>query len=419
MNVAVLLVLSLTPELEGALGQRAPCYECEVYKDQHPQSRPYQEIRSHCSYPCECGPRPPSCPAGVSLVRDGCGCCAVCARQQGDACDGTALCDERRGLVCQYPHRTASTGVCQAIKGLPCTVYNRTYDNGETFLLDCRTQCACQNGTYACASLCPQESISPQGACHHPRLVEVPGQCCREWLCDSDQAERPPDCRPQQFSRWSECSARCGLGESRRASTLSPQCRPSNETRLCQQRPCAPAPMPPPLPPRTHHHIRRGHECKATLRSRSAVRLRVGPCRSRRRFRPRACAGGGWGGAGGGCAGRRCRPLLSTTLHVDFRCPLELGAEPPGVPVAAAVMALVRPGDDLWADDDHEADEEANEAEEGGFGAPQDTITLPVQWILKCVCTPLSESEPADAEGAGGGGGGEVLLHRVHRTAAP
>ena len=31
-----------------------------------------------------------------------------------------------------------------AIKGLPCTVYNRTYDNGETFLLDCRTQCACQ-----------------------------------------------------------------------------------------------------------------------------------------------------------------------------------------------------------------------------------------------------------------------------------
>ena len=42
-----------------------------------------------------------------------------------------------------------------------------------------------QNGTYACASLCPQEYISPQGSCRHPRLVEVPGQCCREWMCDS------------------------------------------------------------------------------------------------------------------------------------------------------------------------------------------------------------------------------------------
>jgi hypothetical protein len=42
-----------------------------------------------------------------------------------------------------------------------------------------------QNGTYACASLCPQEYISPQGSCRHPRLVELPGQCCREWMCDS------------------------------------------------------------------------------------------------------------------------------------------------------------------------------------------------------------------------------------------
>lgn len=30
------------------------------------------------------------------------------------------------------------------VKGLPCTVYNKTYDNGETFRLDCRTQCTCQ-----------------------------------------------------------------------------------------------------------------------------------------------------------------------------------------------------------------------------------------------------------------------------------
>ncbi|XP_021941997.1 WNT1-inducible-signaling pathway protein 1-like, partial [Zootermopsis nevadensis] len=141
---AALIMMSVLPEVERAWGQRAPCYECEVYKDSHPQSRPYEEIRSHCSYPCECPSRQPACPEGVSVVRDGCGCCAICARQQGEPCDGTTLCDEKRGLVCQYPHHAAVKGVCQAIKGLPCRVYNKTYDNGETFLLDCRTQCACQ-----------------------------------------------------------------------------------------------------------------------------------------------------------------------------------------------------------------------------------------------------------------------------------
>lgn len=73
----------------------------------------FPQIRSHCSYPCECPSRQPACPEGVSVVRDGCGCCAICARQQGEPCDGTTLCDEKRGLVCQYPHHAAVKGVCQ------------------------------------------------------------------------------------------------------------------------------------------------------------------------------------------------------------------------------------------------------------------------------------------------------------------
>ncbi|KAL1131108.1 hypothetical protein AAG570_012345 [Ranatra chinensis] len=48
-----------------------------------------------------------------------------------------------------------------------------------------------EDGRYACASLCPKENIAPLGnSCRHPRLVEVPGQCCREWMCDSGSGRR-------------------------------------------------------------------------------------------------------------------------------------------------------------------------------------------------------------------------------------
>lgn len=41
METAVLLLLLVTL-LEG---QRAPCYQCEDYKGDHPQSSPYSEVR--------------------------------------------------------------------------------------------------------------------------------------------------------------------------------------------------------------------------------------------------------------------------------------------------------------------------------------------------------------------------------------
>ncbi|KAG8231502.1 hypothetical protein J437_LFUL007662 [Ladona fulva] len=72
-------------------------------------------IRSHCTYPCEC-PSSGSvkCPPGVSVVRDGCGCCEVCSRQRGESCDGSVSCDPRKGLVCQFPTDSPTgAGVCQ------------------------------------------------------------------------------------------------------------------------------------------------------------------------------------------------------------------------------------------------------------------------------------------------------------------
>ncbi|ROT69570.1 putative protein CYR61, partial [Penaeus vannamei] len=95
------------------------------------------------------------------------------------------------------------------------------------------------NATYACVSLCPGESLPPSAQCHHPHLVAVPGQCCREWMCDTvpGKSVGPPSCR-RVSGRWSPCSHTCGAGVSVRWTTDNASCQTINETRLCQLRPC-------------------------------------------------------------------------------------------------------------------------------------------------------------------------------------
>ncbi|XP_071527857.1 uncharacterized protein [Panulirus ornatus] len=184
--------------LQGAFCQRAPCYQCEMYKESHPRSSFYTAIRAHCVYPCECGTMP-ECHPGVPVLRDGCGCCWRCAKQEGEPCDGPSLCDSSRNLTCVYSTNQDLTGTCQEERPAKCIVNNRTYDNGESFTLDCRTQCTCQNGTYACVSLCPSENILPSAQCHNPHLVTVPGQCCREWMCDTAPGQWMCDTAPGQW----------------------------------------------------------------------------------------------------------------------------------------------------------------------------------------------------------------------------
>ncbi|XP_071444275.1 uncharacterized protein [Hetaerina americana] len=390
IGVSYLLLLGLA---SCAGTQNVPCPECDSNTDVPPDTDPFTQIRSHCTYPCECPPPGAlECPQNVSVVRDGCGCCEVCARQRGEPCDGNALCDPRKGLVCEFPpDKPSGPGVCEVIKGLPCIVFNKTYDNGESFLLDCRTQCTCQNGTYACASLCPQENISPRGAsCLHPRLVEVPGQCCREWMCDSSNVPRPPLPCTRRFTAWSSCSSSCGLGLSTRVAyndteiesylSSESECGASGgvEVRLCQEKPCVlednsvldPLTLQSTPIKARHHHVRKGHECKATQRPSGPVRLRVGPCRSRKRFRPRSC---------GNCPGACCRPVLTHTIRVLFACATRRGHPLPPAEGAgegaggggsgeeeqlvggwggrwlpappASLLSLAPPGTDLWERD--------------------------------------------------------------------
>lgn len=154
------------------------------------------------------------------------------------------------------------------------------------------------------------------------------------------------------------------------------------------------------------YQLQKGHECKATHRLSQPVRLRFGPCRSRKLFRPKYC---------GGCTspGVCCEPLLSTTVKVDFLCdppPPETTAERS----ADLVLEYMEPGEDMWRDD---------------RSALWDTdglaLTVSIQWILKCRCGDACANYNNNNNPTSGitaqptAASGEIILHRVHRTAAP
>jgi len=70
----------------------------------------------------------------------------------------------------------------------------KVYQDGEEFKPNCSLLCTCQNGAYACASLCPQEDRAPSRThCRDAQLVSIVGQCCREWVCPHVHSIAEPD----------------------------------------------------------------------------------------------------------------------------------------------------------------------------------------------------------------------------------
>uniref|UniRef100_A0A8W8KMS0 VWFC domain-containing protein n=1 Tax=Magallana gigas TaxID=29159 RepID=A0A8W8KMS0_MAGGI len=193
-----------------------PCYGCSRdISRRNPQKR--QPREEECRRPCNCPLRVLDCSYGVSLVRDGCGCCMMCARQSGDICSRRTCVSPSRDCTVTYPRTprlecvgnhtisdvekdsTDCTVVIngqsvllvhtffwfKAVNAKPCIVDGVEYKDGAQFQLDCRRTCTCQNGNYGCADLCPQEHIPPSDRfCKNAKLVNVSGTCCRNGPCE-------------------------------------------------------------------------------------------------------------------------------------------------------------------------------------------------------------------------------------------
>ena len=69
------------------------------------------QLEEFCEFPCQCPIMELKCNEGVKVIRDGCDCCYMCARQHGDRCSPKERCAD--GLYCHLGDDNRGVGICK------------------------------------------------------------------------------------------------------------------------------------------------------------------------------------------------------------------------------------------------------------------------------------------------------------------
>ncbi|KAM9308452.1 CCN family member 3 [Gastrophryne carolinensis] len=287
----------------------------------------HKVISQRC--PSQCGPcpeEPPNCAPTVPVILDGCACCPVCARQEGESCSEVHPCLEDQGLYCDVSNDpTTGTGICKALEADKCVFNGVVYSNGESFEPSCKYHCRCQEGHVNCVPRCNNDVLLPGPDCPNPIKVKVPGECCEKWVCDSKEevaiggfamaAYRPEATGVDVFSmgfncieqstEWSACSKTCGVGHSYRVTNRNRRCEMQKQVRLCMVRPCEEEEQ--------GLIAKKGKKCMKVRKSEQPIRFEYKNCISVQSYKPKFC---------GQCNdGRCCTPHSTRTAQVEFQCP--------------------------------------------------------------------------------------------------